>query len=43
MDMRTNSTRLALLVKRLEEAGYVFRSRKKEDPTNVVNLDDFRK
>lgn len=43
MDMRTNSTRLALLVKRLEEAGYKFTTSKKENPSNIVNLDDFRK
>jgi len=43
MDMRTNSTRLKLLVLRLEQAGYKFKPSKKEDPSNIVNLDDFRK
>jgi len=46
MDMRTNSTRLTLLVQRLEDAGYVFVTKKKETEIiedNVVNLDDFRK
>ena len=45
MDMRTNSTRLTLLVRRLEDAGYEFKTNKfsKDDPSNIVNLDDFRK
>lgn len=45
MDMRTNSIRLTLLVKRLEEAGYEFKTKEfsKDDPSNIVNLDDFRK
>jgi len=43
--MKTNSTRLKLLVQRLEDAGYVFVTKKKEIEIiedNVVNLDDFR-
>lgn len=44
MDMRTNSTRLKLLVNRLENAGYEFVTVKQEsDDDNVVNIDDFRK
>ena len=43
MDMRTNSTRLTLLVNRLEEAGYEFKTNPKEKLSNIVNLDDFRK
>ena len=46
MDMKTNSTRLKLLVQRLEDAGYVFVTKKKETEIiedNIVNLDDFRK
>ena len=46
MDMRTNSTRLKLLVRRLEDAGYVFVTKGKEVEiieNNIVQLDDFRK
>lgn len=46
MDMNTNSLRLKLLVQRLEDAGYVFATEKKETEIiedNVVNLDDFRR
>ncbi len=46
MDMRTNATRLNLLVQRLEDAGYIFLTIEEETEIiedNVVNLDDFRK
>lgn len=43
MEMRTNATRLQLLINRLEDAGYVFATKKPNKPLNVIDLNEYRK